>query len=154
MFVHNLGLQGQGKFCYLVGGASLAVAELVPCDRIPTGEICISHSRVMKIVIFDVQRVYSKDLYDSADPKLTYRDFLKDAWSTRRYGMPYSEYMGHIIDHLIQIQDTIPQRAELAPKDSDFLCKLHPSIWSVFRHQSRHSANFSHFLAYTGYGRY
>ena len=64
---------------------------------IPTGEICISHSRVMNIVIFDIQRVYSKDLYDSADPKLTYRDFLKDAWSTRRYGMSYSEYMGHII---------------------------------------------------------
>ena len=78
VFVHNLRLQGRGKFCYLVGGASLAVAELVTCDRIPTGEICISHSRVMNIVIFDVQCVYSKDLYDSADPKLTYRDFVKD----------------------------------------------------------------------------
>ena len=44
--------------------------------------------------------------------------------------MPYSEYMGHVIDHLIQIQDTIPQRAELAPKDRDLLCKQHPSVRS------------------------
>ena len=60
-----------------MGGASLAVAQLVLCDMIPTGEICISHSRVMNIVIFDVHRVYSKVHYDSADPKLTYKDFIE-----------------------------------------------------------------------------
>ena len=73
--VHNSGHQGRGKFYYLVGGASLAVAELVPCDMVPTGEICISHSRVMNIIISDVQRMFSKDLYDSVDLKLTWRYF-------------------------------------------------------------------------------
>ena len=46
VFVHNLDHQGQGKFYYLVGGGSLAVAELIPCDMIPTErfEFLISHS--------------------------------------------------------------------------------------------------------------
>ena len=38
--------------------------------------------------------------------------------------------MDHIIDHLIQIQDTIPQRAEIAPRDSDLLGKQHLSVRS------------------------
>ena len=77
VFVHNLGHRGQGKFCYLVGGGSLAVAELIPCDLIPTGEICISHSRVMSVVIFDIQSVYEKDLYESFDLKATCKDHLE-----------------------------------------------------------------------------
>ena len=126
-FVHNLGHQAQGRFCYLVGGPPLAMAELIPCDRIPTGEIRISHSRVMNIILFNVQSIYSKAHYDLIDPRLTYKDFLKEAWSTERYGMSYLEYMDHIIDQLIQIQDLVPQGAQLAPAENGVLCKQHPS---------------------------
>ena len=133
VFVHNLGHQGQGKFCYLVGGGSLAVAELIPCDMIPTGEICISHSRVMSIVIFDIQSVYEKDFYESFDPKATYKDILKDEWSIKQYGMPYSDSSG---------QATFMQTTIIR------------ALWSLFCHQPCHSANFSHLLAHSGHGQH
>ena len=128
VFVHNLGHRGQGKFCYLVGGGSLAVAELIPCDLIPTGEIWIPHSRVMSIVIFDIQPVYEKDLYESFDPKATYKDFLKDEWSIKQYCMSY--YIYYIIDQLIQIQDTISQVAKPASGHGELLCKQQSSVHS------------------------
>ena len=53
---------------------------------------------------------------------------MKDAWSTKRYDMSYSEYLDRLIDHLIQIQYTIPQRGELALKDSELLSKQHLSV--------------------------
>ena len=54
VFVHNLGHQGQEKFCYLIGDGSLAAAELVSCNIIPTGKICISHSRLLQSLTFNL----------------------------------------------------------------------------------------------------
>ena len=103
-----------------MGGGSLAVTELVPCDMIPTGVICISHSRVMNIAIVDIQSVYEKEFYESFDPKSTHKDFLKDQWLVEQYGMSYSEYMCYIIDQVIQKPDTTPRLLSQPPKMVNF----------------------------------